>query len=92
MRNRSCTNPPAQNGGKTCLDQGLGPELETQLCNVQPCPSKFVQQTSVVQKMDTNIQQINHYLLVIVGLLFQQQPVYHNPFGIKPKTWVFFVP
>nr|XP_058946642.1 uncharacterized protein LOC131774603 [Pocillopora verrucosa] len=39
MRTRSCTNPPPQNGGKTCLDQGLGPELETQVCNVQPCPS-----------------------------------------------------
>lgn len=40
MRTRSCTNPPPQNGGKTCLDQGLGPELETQVCNVQPCPSE----------------------------------------------------
>ena len=41
-RNRSCTNPPPQNGGKSCLDQGLGPEIQTQNCNVQPCPSKLV--------------------------------------------------
>ena len=40
MRKRTCTNPPPENGGKSCLDQGLGPELETQMCNVQPCPSK----------------------------------------------------
>ena len=40
-RHRSCTNPPPQNGGKSCLDQGLGPEIETQSCNVQPCPSKL---------------------------------------------------
>lgn len=54
MRNRACTNPPAQNGGKTCLDQGLGPEIETQMCNVQPCPSEW----------HTNIQQ-----KIVVGLL-----------------------
>ena len=42
MRNRSCTYPPPQNGGKTCLDQGLGPELETQNCNMQPCPSELL--------------------------------------------------
>ena len=41
-RSRSCTNPAAQNGGKSCLDQGLGPELETQMCNVEPCPSKYI--------------------------------------------------
>lgn len=41
MRNRSCTNPPPQNEGKTCLDQGLGPQLETQNCNMEPCPSKL---------------------------------------------------
>lgn len=39
-RSRTCTNPKPQNGGKDCML--LGPAAETQSCNSQPCPSKFV--------------------------------------------------
>ena len=37
-RNRTCTNPPPQNGGMDC--QHLGPTRESQKCNTQSC-SKF---------------------------------------------------
>ena len=37
-RNRTCTNPPPQNGGMDC--QHLGPARESQKCNTQSC-SKF---------------------------------------------------
>lgn len=39
-RTRACTYPKPQNGGKDCAL--LGPAVETQSCNSQPCPSKFV--------------------------------------------------
>ena len=40
MHNRTCNKPTPENGGKTCVDQGLGSEVETQLCNTQSCPSE----------------------------------------------------
>ncbi|XP_031555969.1 uncharacterized protein LOC116292757 [Actinia tenebrosa] len=39
MRSRKCDHPAPQNGGKNCIDQGLGNELETRKCNTKPCPS-----------------------------------------------------
>ena len=40
-RTRTCTHPKPLNGGKSCAL--LGPAVETQSCNSQPCPSKFYQ-------------------------------------------------
>lgn len=40
VRSRSCTNPPAQFGGSDC--SALGPERETELCNLNGCPGKKV--------------------------------------------------
>ena len=36
-RTRTCTNPSPKNGGKTCLEQDLGPAKETEKCNTDPC-------------------------------------------------------
>ena len=38
VRSRSCTNPPAQFGGSDC--SSLGPDKETELCNLNSCPGK----------------------------------------------------
>lgn len=35
-RQRSCTNPPPSGGGNDCLTLGL--PIESQPCNVNPCP------------------------------------------------------
>ena len=40
VRSRSCTNPPAQFGGSDC--SSLGPDRETELCNLNSCPGKKV--------------------------------------------------
>ncbi|XP_022780154.1 coadhesin-like [Stylophora pistillata] len=37
-RNRLCESPEPQFGGKTCEEQDLGPSVETEACNEQPCP------------------------------------------------------
>ena len=39
-RTRSCTNPAPINGGKTCMEQKLGPLVETAKCSEFPCPGK----------------------------------------------------
>ena len=39
-RQRNCTNPSPQFGGKDC--SGSGPELLTQQCNPQKCPGKII--------------------------------------------------
>ena len=36
-RTRTCTNPSPKNGGKTCLEQDLGPAKETEKCSTDPC-------------------------------------------------------
>ena len=41
-RTRECDNPLPQHGGKTCVEQELGPAMEEASCNTQPCPSKFL--------------------------------------------------
>lgn len=40
VRSRSCTNPPAQFGGSDC--SSIGPDRETELCNLNSCPGKKV--------------------------------------------------
>ncbi len=40
-RSRACSNPPASNGGKTCIEQGLGDDTMDELCFLAHCPSKF---------------------------------------------------
>ncbi len=37
MRNRKCNNPAPANEGKTCFDQQLGSEMESEACNIEPC-------------------------------------------------------
>ena len=36
-RSRTCTNPPPFAGGKTCVEQTLGPAEETQECETRKC-------------------------------------------------------
>lgn len=36
-RSRTCTNPAPFAGGKTCLEQNLGPAMETKECNMPQC-------------------------------------------------------
>lgn len=38
QRERKCDNPEPQFGGKTCIQQELGPDVETQTCHKDPCP------------------------------------------------------
>lgn len=40
MRNRKCTNPAPANEGKTCFDQQLGSEMESEACNIEQCEGK----------------------------------------------------
>ncbi|XP_066028698.1 coadhesin [Pocillopora verrucosa] len=35
---RTCTNPSPKNKGKTCIEQDLGPNMESEECNTQDCP------------------------------------------------------
>ena len=37
-RTRSCTNPIPKYGGQNCSN--LGPAIETQACNINPCPGE----------------------------------------------------
>nr|XP_058952512.1 coadhesin-like [Pocillopora verrucosa]XP_058952513.1 coadhesin-like [Pocillopora verrucosa]XP_058952514.1 coadhesin-like [Pocillopora verrucosa]XP_058952515.1 coadhesin-like [Pocillopora verrucosa]XP_058952516.1 coadhesin-like [Pocillopora verrucosa] len=34
---RTCTNPSPKNKGKTCIEQDLGPNMESEECNTQDC-------------------------------------------------------
>lgn len=38
QRTRECTNPAPDNGGQSC--ERLGPAMESEQCNVEPCPTK----------------------------------------------------
>lgn len=40
QRERKCDNPEPMFGGKTCEQQELGSNVETESCNEVPCPSK----------------------------------------------------
>ena len=40
-RERKCDSPEPRFGGLTCEEQGLGPDVESQSCNEEPCPSKL---------------------------------------------------
>ena len=41
MRTRKCSSPFPRDGGKTCEEQGLGPEVEVRPCNEDvPCPGE----------------------------------------------------
>ena len=40
LRNRKCNNPAPANDGKTCFDQQLGSEMESEACNIEPCEGK----------------------------------------------------
>ena len=34
---RTCTNPSPKNKGKTCIEQDLGPDMESEQCNTRDC-------------------------------------------------------
>ena len=36
-RSRTCTKPKPKNNGKTCVEQQLGPPVETENCNTKKC-------------------------------------------------------
>ena len=40
QRERQCDSPKPEFQGKTCEEQNLGPGVETEACNDQPCPGK----------------------------------------------------
>ena len=40
-KTRSCTNPTPQHGGRTCVDQGLGSNIESETCYTNFCPSTY---------------------------------------------------
>ena len=41
-RTRTCTDPTPENGGRTCLDQGLGGPSEHAQCLLNPCDGKIL--------------------------------------------------
>ena len=41
MRERQCNSPEPKYSGKTCEEQELGPNNETESCNTEPCPGKY---------------------------------------------------
>ena len=38
-RTRLCNSPSPENGGRTCIEQGLGGSMEMQTCKLADCPS-----------------------------------------------------
>ena len=50
QRERQCNNPEPEYSGKTCEEQGLGPSIETEACNVEvPCSGKQSQDVKYVK-------------------------------------------
>ena len=41
-RSRLCDSPSPENGGKTCIEQGLGPATELQICKNPECKRKWI--------------------------------------------------
>jgi len=41
QKERPCNNPEPKYLGKTCEEQELGPSIETEACNGDPCPGNF---------------------------------------------------
>ena len=37
QKKRQCNNPEPKYSGKTCEEQDLGPSIETEACNADPC-------------------------------------------------------
>ena len=42
QKERLCNNPEPKRLGKTCEEQELGPGIETESCNPDPCPGNFI--------------------------------------------------
>ena len=40
-RSRSCSNPAPASGGRTCLEQGLGDDINEEECFLVHCPGRF---------------------------------------------------
>lgn len=42
QKERLCNNPEPKYLGRTCEEQKLGPGIETESCNPDPCPGNFI--------------------------------------------------
>ena len=76
-RTRSCTNPPPSPGGNNCSQ--LGPEKETEKCNIEVCPGKIIRRRwakhpkQTLQRITTKTQTGTIVLLFINKMITRMQ-------------------
>lgn len=59
QKERLCNNPEPKYLGKTCEEQELGPGIETESCNPDPCPGNFILiMLKTILKKKTNLKQV----------------------------------
>ena len=64
-RTRSCTAPTPQNGGRTCIQQGLGVATENEACNTNICGGMRNKISSIPFKLSYPLFMVNFLFVAI---------------------------